>query len=51
MDVLIIFVVSIVASIILGLIPIIGAILVVAMNVLIALALIHVYYDYKRSPN
>ena len=49
LDVLIIFVVSIIASVILGLIPIVGTILVAAMNVLIALALIHVYYDYKRS--
>jgi hypothetical protein len=49
LDVLIIFVVSIVASVLLGLVPIVGTFLVAIINVLIALALIHVYYDYKRS--
>jgi hypothetical protein len=48
-DIIILFVIAIVADIILGLIPFAGSIFVAAFNVLIALAFIDIYYDYKRT--
>jgi len=48
-DVIILLVIAIVAGFVLGLIPFVGSILVAALNVLIALAFITVYFDYKRA--
>ncbi|MCJ7631595.1 zinc ribbon domain-containing protein [Candidatus Bathyarchaeota archaeon] len=48
-EIIILIVIAIIADIILGLIPFVGSILVVAFNVLIALAFIDIYYGYKRT--
>ena len=48
-DVIILIIIAIVAAFILGLIPFIGPILVAAFNVLVALAFIGIYYNYKKA--
>jgi hypothetical protein len=48
-DVIIILIVSIVGSIILGLIPVIGSLLNAALKVIISLSFIDLYYSYKQS--
>lgn len=48
-EVIILVAIGVVGSIILGLIPLIGSVLVVAFNILIALAYIDVYFRYKKG--
>jgi hypothetical protein len=47
-DVIIVIIVAIVGSIVLGIIPFIGGLLTAALNVIIGLAFIDIYFQYKR---
>jgi len=48
-DVIILLIIAIVVGFILGLIPFVGSILSAAFNVLIALAFIDIYFNYKKT--
>jgi hypothetical protein len=48
-DVIIIIIVSIIGSLILGLIPVVGSLLNSALSVIISLAFIDLYYSYKQA--